>query len=130
MHRFIKAVGAGQKRARHLSREEAREAMSLLVERAEPAQGGAFLLALRMKGEAPEEMAGFVDALSDGGRLRRAAVPEDVLEIDAHGDGHSGIPSLLPAAACAAAALGVPVWLDVESGSPYARHGLDGGLGA
>src|SRR5262245_41786344 len=100
MHRFIKAVGAGQKRARNLTRDEAREAMTLLVERAEPAQVGAFLLALRMKGEATEELAGFVDALSDGGRLRRAAAADDVLEVDAHGDGHSGIPSLLPAAAC------------------------------
>ncbi len=60
MHRFIKAVGAGRKRARSLSRDEAREAMALVAAgAAAPEQVGAFLLALRMKGEEADELAGF-----------------------------------------------------------------------
>src|SRR4051794_2838098 len=64
VHRYIKAVGAGQKRARDLTREEARLAMGLVADgEARPEQVGAFLLALRMKGEGGEELAGFVEAL-------------------------------------------------------------------
>jgi anthranilate phosphoribosyltransferase len=128
VHRYIKAVGAGQKRARALSRVEAAEAMALCVGGAEPVQVGAFLLALRMKGETPEELAGFCEALE--AHMGRAGAPAGTLEVDAHGDGHAGVPSLLPAAACAAAALGTPVALSVELGSPKARHGLDAALGA
>ena len=128
MRRYIKAVGAGQKRARDLGRDEAREAMRKLLDEAEPIQVGAFLLALRMKGEGADELAGFVSLLDE--RCARAVVPEGTIAVDAHGDGHAGVVSLLPAAACAAAALGVPVWIDVEARSPFAQHGLDGGLHA
>jgi anthranilate phosphoribosyltransferase len=123
VHRFIKAVGSGAKRARDLTRDEAREAMSLVAAgRVEPVQIGAFLLALRMKGEAADELAGFVDALSEhivGGRA-----PAGTLDVDCHGDGHAGRPTLLPAAACAAAALGVPVLLRADVENAYAKHGL------
>jgi anthranilate phosphoribosyltransferase len=125
---YIKAAGAGARRARALSREEAQEALALAVTVAEPVQVGAFLLALRMKGETALELAGFVDALASHTRV--AAVPRDTLEVDAHGDGHEGMVSLLPAAACAVAACGVPVWLGVDADSPFARHGLRGGLAA
>ena len=127
--RFIKAVGSGQKRARALTREEAREAMMLLAEgQCDPIQLGAFLLAMRMKGESADELAGFADALS--AYTIRFTSPEGALDVDGHGDGHEGLVSLLPAAMCAAASLGVPVCLHVESGAPFARHGLDAGLEA
>ena len=127
--RFIKAVGAGSKRARALTRDEAREAMSLIAAgAAEPVQVGAFLLALRMKGESPDELAGFADAFARHVPAP-AACPAGTLEVDAHGDGHGDLPSLLVAAACAAAAEGVPVCLSLEVGSPFSRHGLDAALG-
>jgi anthranilate phosphoribosyltransferase len=74
-----------------------------------------------MKGESANELAGFTDALS-----ARFAVDscEVELDIDAHGDGHAGRPTLLWAAACAVAALGVRVLVRAELRSPYARHGL------
>ena len=129
MHRYIKAVGAGTRRARALSRDEAREAMSLVASgRVEPVQVGAFLAALRMKGETPDELAGFADAFA--AHVPAGVVRDDVLEVDAHGDGHGDAPSILVAAACAAAASGVPVCLAVERGSSFARHGLDGALAA
>jgi anthranilate phosphoribosyltransferase len=123
MHRFIKAVGSGAKRARDLTRDEAREAMGLIAAgQAEPVQIGAFLLSLRMKGEAGDELAGFVDALKP--HLIGAAAPAGTLDVDCHGDGHAGRPTLLPAAACAAAALGVPVLLRADLDNPLAKHGL------
>lgn len=123
MHRFIKAVGAGAKRARDLSRDEACEAMGLVLDqRAEPVQVGAFLIALRMKGEVASELAGFVDALA--ARARQAVSPPGTLDVDGHGDGHVGRVSRLPEAALRAAALGVPVLLRCDLANPFAKHGL------
>jgi anthranilate phosphoribosyltransferase len=118
---FLKAVGGGAKTSRALTREEARAAMALIVEgKCAPEQLGAFLMALRMKGETADELAGFVEALEP----RLAQAPYGALDVDAHGDGHEGRASLLPAAACAAASLGVPVLLRTELASPWAKHGL------
>jgi anthranilate phosphoribosyltransferase len=123
VHRFIKAVGSGQKRARDLTRDEGREAMSLICDgQAQPIQVGAFLLSLRMKGEGAEEMAGFVDALT--ARSARAESPPGTLDVDCHGDGHAGRPTSLPVAAVAAARLGVPVLLRCDLTNPYAKHEL------
>jgi anthranilate phosphoribosyltransferase len=125
MHRFIKAVGSGAKRARDLSRDEAREAMALVCDgAARPEQVGAFLLALRMKGEGADELAGFVDALEARMETGGARAPAGTLDVDCHGDGHKGRATLLPAAACALAALGVPVLLRLQLDLPTARHGL------
>jgi anthranilate phosphoribosyltransferase len=120
---FLKAVGGGAKTSRALGREEARQAMGLCADgQCAPEQLGAFLMALRMKGETADELAGFVEALE--ARMVRAEAPPGTLDVDAHGDGHEGRATLLPAAACAAAALGVPVVLRAEVDSPWARHGL------
>jgi anthranilate phosphoribosyltransferase len=126
---YVKAVGAGQKRARALSREEARTAMALVLRgQVEPVQVGGFLLGLRMKGETAGEMAGFVDALH--AEIRPVHAAPLALDIDGHGDGHLGRPSLLPAAAAAVSALGVPVLLRVELASPFAKHGMPQALEA
>jgi anthranilate phosphoribosyltransferase len=131
VHRFIKAVGAGQKRARDLTREEARAAMALVADgTARPEQVGAFLLALRMKGEAADELAGFADALHERLQVAGARAPAGTLDVDCHGDGHQGRASLLPAAACALAALEVPVLLRLQLESATARHGLSAALAA
>jgi anthranilate phosphoribosyltransferase len=124
---FLKAVGGGAKTSRALTRDEARAAMGLIADgQCAPEQLGAFLMALRMKGETAEELAGFVEALE--ARMLRAQAPAGTLDVDAHGDGHEGRASLLPAAACAAAALGVPVLLRAEISSPWAKHGLQEAL--
>lgn len=131
MHRFIKAVGSGKKRARDLSRDEAAAAMALVLDgEARPEQVGAFLLALRMKGESSDELAGFVAALEASLPPGGARAPAGTLDVDAHGDGHAGRATLLPAAACAVAACGVPVLLRLQRESPWARHGLVAALAA
>lgn len=129
MEAFIKAVGAGEKRARALDRDEARQAMAAIASgAAQPVQVGAFLLALRMKGETALELAGFCDALQP--HIARFDGPDDLLEVDGHGDGHEGVVSLLPAALAAAAALGVPACLGVDLGSPFSHHGFEASLAA
>jgi anthranilate phosphoribosyltransferase len=128
VHRYIKAVGAGARRARDLTSDEARAAMALVSDGAEPVQVGAFLLALRMKGESADELSGFIEALH--AHTARAAAPAGTVDVDCHGDGHAGRATLLPAAACAAAALGVPVALRCDLQNGYARHGLAAALGA
>ena len=131
MHRFIKAVGSGAKRARDLTREEARVALGLVADgKAQPEQVGAFLLALRMKGEGGDELAGFVDALAARSDVGGARAPAGTLDVDCHGDGHAGRATLLPAAACALAALDVPVLLRLQADLPTGRHGLVAALAA
>lgn len=61
---FVRILGKGKRGARGLTREEARVAMTLLLEgKVEDAQLGAFLMLLRHKEESAEELAGFTEAL-------------------------------------------------------------------
>ena len=61
---FTKIVGRGPSLSRALTRSEAAEAMTLILDgQADPLALGGFLLVLRQRGEAAEELAGFVDAV-------------------------------------------------------------------
>ena len=63
----IHTVARGQHGARDLSRAEAAAAFAeLLRDDADPMQVGALLIGLRMKGEASEELAGFVEGARSG----------------------------------------------------------------
>ena len=60
---FIKEIGRGVKGARSMSREDARQLYAAMLEgRVSDLELGAILLAMRIKGEAVEELAGFMDA--------------------------------------------------------------------
>ncbi len=107
----IKLVGTGARGSRDLTFEEARDAMAaLLAGETSEAQAGAFLIAMRLKGEGPGELAGFAQA------LREASAP---LEADLGGrplvatcggyDGVASAPHLSVAAAAATAACGAAV---------------------
>jgi len=59
--RFVAILGRGKTKQRHLTLDESREAMEMLLAgHARPEQIGAFLMLLRLKEEAPEEITGFV----------------------------------------------------------------------
>ncbi len=63
---FVRILGRGPGRSRHLTQEEAREAMGLvLAQEAAPEAVGAFLMLLRYRGESAQEIAGFVRAFRD-----------------------------------------------------------------
>lgn len=72
---FTRIVGRGPSLSRALTRSEAAEAMALILDgRVDPLALGGFLLVLRQRGEAAEELAGFVDAVR-----ARIQVPGDAL---------------------------------------------------
>lgn len=60
---YVRTLGRGKRARRSLTREEARNAMQLILDgKVEEVQLGAFLMLLRVKEETPEELAGFLDA--------------------------------------------------------------------
>jgi len=60
---YIKDIGRGKDGARALGREQAADLMGqILDQQVSDLELGAFCLAMRIKGETPEEMAGFLDA--------------------------------------------------------------------
>ncbi|MEH6525703.1 MAG: hypothetical protein V7723_06490, partial [Sneathiella sp.] len=63
---YVRILGKGPKMWRHLTFDEARAAMGLILRgKADPLQVGAFLLLLRRTGETGEELAGMVAAARD-----------------------------------------------------------------
>lgn len=75
---FVRILGKGKRGARSLTREEAREAMGMLLDgKAEEVQLGAFLMLLRHKEESAEEIAGFTEAVRE-----RLNAPPTVVDLD------------------------------------------------
>ena len=61
---YIKEIGRGKDGARSLTREQAADLLGqVLDQKVTDLEIGAFCLAMRIKGETPEEMAGFLDAV-------------------------------------------------------------------
>jgi anthranilate phosphoribosyltransferase len=74
---FVRILGKGKRGARGLTREEAREAMGLLLDgKVEDTQLGAFLMLLRHKEESAEELAGFTEAIRP--RLKAPSIQVDL----------------------------------------------------
>src|SRR3954451_12150630 len=91
-----------------LSREEARAAFdTLLSGEVTPAQGGGFLMALRVRGEALDEIAGAVEAMR--GRMLRVAAPANAIDVVGTGGDQSGSYNISTLAAMIVAGCGVPV---------------------
>ncbi|MBF9232548.1 anthranilate phosphoribosyltransferase [Microvirga alba] len=91
-----------------LSRDEARAAFDdLLSGEVTPAQSGAFLMALRVRGEALEEIVGAVSAMR--GRMLTVKAPENAVDIVGTGGDHSGSYNISTLASIIVAACGVPV---------------------
>jgi anthranilate phosphoribosyltransferase len=102
--------GLGQLLERHdLSRTQAREVMAEIMDgEASPAQIGAYLVALRMKGETPQEIAGSAEAMRSHAVPVACARPIVIDTAGTGGDG-AGTLNISTAAALVAAAAGVPV---------------------
>ena len=93
---------------RTLSMDEARGAMGSVMDgEATPAQLAALLVALRMRGETVEELAGFAAAMRD--RVVRVDAPEGVVDTCGTGGDGSGTFNISTTAALVVAACGVPV---------------------
>lgn len=91
-----------------LTRDEARSAFdALLSGEVTPAQAGGFLMALRVRGEALDELVGAASAMR--GRMLRVAAPAQAMDIVGTGGDHSGSFNISTLAAMIVAACGVPV---------------------
>jgi anthranilate phosphoribosyltransferase len=105
---YIKEIGRGKDGARALSREQADDLFGQVLDGAvTDLEVGAFCLAMRIKGETAQEMAGFLDAT----RRRMALVPastQPAIVIPSY-NGARKLPLLTPLLALLLAREGLPV---------------------
>lgn len=91
-----------------LDRAESRRAFDdLLSGEVTPVQASAFLVALKVRGEAPEEIVGAVEAMR--ARMIPVAAPPGAVDVVGTGGDHSGSYNVSTLAAILVAACGVPV---------------------
>ena len=89
----------------NLTRDEARAAMRSLVEgEATPSQIAGFAVALRMKGETPEEVAGLAEIMR--GAARRVEIADEVVDVVGTGGDGSGTFNISTVSALVVAAAG------------------------
>ncbi|WP_044872823.1 glycosyl transferase family protein [Pseudomonas sp. LFM046] len=87
---FVRILGKGKRGARNMTREEAREAMGMLLDgKVEDTQLGAFLMLLRHKEENAEELAGFTEAF-------RQRNPAPKIDVDLDWPSYAGKKRHLP----------------------------------
>lgn len=92
--RYIKAVGTGVKGNRDLAKEETFDAIEqILLNKATPAQSGAFLIGWRTKLETNEELSGAVEALRKYMKFNEV---KDSIELGYSFDGRCENPFLFP----------------------------------
>ncbi len=106
---IIKEIGRGKNAARDLPREDARTLFTaILNDDIPPLQLGAILIALRIKGESLEELAGFLDACEASYTHLKAPPGKVPLVIPAY-NGARQLPNLTPLLASLVAREGKPV---------------------
>jgi anthranilate phosphoribosyltransferase len=106
--KYIKEIGRGKDGARALSRVDAADLFGQVLDRSvTDLEIGAFCLAMRIKGETAEEMAGFLDATRERTALLPAA-SQPVVVIPSY-NGARKLPLLTPLLALLLAREGLPV---------------------
>jgi anthranilate phosphoribosyltransferase len=116
--RLIKEIGRGKNAARDLAREDARALFAAMLAGAIPdLQLGAVLMALRIKGESLEELAGFLDACEASYPHLTAPAGTVPLVIPAY-NGARQLPNLTPLLAHLVARAGVPVLIQGVTSDP------------
>ena len=105
---YIKEIGRGKQGARSLDRAQAADLFGQLLDgTVTDLEIGAFCLAMRIKGETPEEMAGFLDATR--ARLNRLPRSEATVVVLPSYNGARRLPVLTPLLALLLARRGLPV---------------------
>lgn len=105
---YIKEIGRGARGAKPLDREQARDLFGQVLDgTVTDLEIGAFCLAMRIKGETPEELAGFLDATHV--RLHRFPATERPLVVLPSYNGARRLPVLTPLLALLLAREGLPV---------------------
>src|SRR3954470_19888397 len=105
---YIKEIGRGKQGARPLDRAQAADLFGQVLDgTVSDLEIGAFCLAMRIKGETPEEMAGFLDAASS--RLNKVPAGNAPLVVLPSYNGARRLPVLTPLLAHLVARRGLPV---------------------
>ena len=119
----IKRVAVGPGRGRDISRRQAEQVMTaILNEKVDAVQTAVFLIALRMKGESLDEFAGLFFALQQSVSKAIVPIPELVCLADPF-DGYLRSVPMTPFVPAVLAACGLPaIMTGVESVGP--KHGL------
>ena len=105
---YLKVIGRGKVGARDLPRDQATDLMGQVLDgTASDLEVGAFCIAMRVKGETPEEMAGFLDAIHE--RLEMLPASTRPLVVLPSYNGARKLPVLTPLLALLLAREGVPV---------------------
>ncbi len=116
---YVQALGRGETLRRDLTREEARDALDMILAgRATAAQMGAFFMTQRVKGESSAEIRGFVDAVRARWLIPVCPAVTPVLDMAVPYDGKTRTAQLTPAIAVIVAACGLPVLLHGDQGVP------------
>jgi anthranilate phosphoribosyltransferase len=128
---YLMEIGRGKQGARSLAREQAADLFGLILDgEASDLEIGAFCIAMRVKGETPEEMCGFLDATQ--ARLQRAssASGRGIVVLPSY-NGARRLPVLTPLLAGLVAQQGLPVLIhgtSTESSRVFVRdvlHAMD-----
>ena len=108
--RYIREIGRGKKAAGDLSREEARSLFTAMLGGLVPdLQLGAILIALRVKGESLEELAGFAAACEASYNHLPAPAGDLIPVVIPSYNGARQLPNLVPLLALLLAREGIPV---------------------
>ena len=112
---YVKKIGSGVHTGKDLTREEAADAMKLmLLGEATPAQIGAFLIVHRIKRPTPEELAGMLDTYAELGpklEVDNLSFNYPVTVLGTPYDGRARIAPVTVLTAIILATVGVPVVL-------------------
>lgn len=128
---YLKEIGRGKQGARSLAREQAADLFAQVLDGAvSDLEVGAFCIAMRVKGETPQEMCGFLDATQ--ARLQRAksASGKPVVVLPSY-NGARRLPVLTPLLAALVGRRGLPVLIHgtaTESSRVFVRdvlHAID-----
>jgi len=106
---YLREIGRGKDGARDLTREQAADVMSRVLDgRVSDVESGAFAIAMRIKGETPEELAGFMDAVVPRTAAMPAPAPEGAVVLPSY-NGARKLPNLVPLLALLLARAGLSV---------------------
>jgi anthranilate phosphoribosyltransferase len=128
---YLKEIGRGKQGARSLARDQAADLFGQVLDgEVTDLEIGAFCIAMRVKGETPEEMCGFLDATHARLRRARSASGKPVVVLPSY-NGARRLPVLTPLLAALVARRGLPVLIhgtSTESSRVFVRdvlHAID-----
>jgi anthranilate phosphoribosyltransferase len=117
--RFIKEIGRGVKGARSLSRDDAYQLYAAMLDgRVSDLEMGGIMLAMRIKGESVDEIAGFVDAAEASFQPLSAPASQYAPIVIPSYNGARQMPNLLPLMALLLAREGAPVFIHGVTNDP------------